>query len=84
MYRCAYNHQRSERICTNKTKVRQDVFISAILHAMSEALDERVLEASVATALQRLRERKAQYSDQRTQLDRELPLIQTRLHHFLS
>ncbi len=83
VYRCAYNHKRGERICNNKTQVRQDVLDSAILHAMSEALDQRVLEASVADALERLRQKQAQYPDQRTQLDRELSLIQTRLHHLV-
>src|SRR6185437_9309301 len=81
MYRCAYNHKRGERICTNKTQVRQGVLDSAILHAMSEALDERVLEASVTAALERLRQKQTQCPDQRAQLERELSLIQTRLHH---
>jgi len=67
MYRCAYNHKRGARICSNKTQVRQDALDSAILHAISEALDKQILEASVAAALKRLREREAQYPDQRTQ-----------------
>lgn len=81
MYRCAYNHKRGERICTNKTQVRQSVLDSAILHAMSESLDERVLAASVTAALERLRQRQSQCPDQRAQLERELSLIQTRLRH---
>ena len=46
---------------------------------MQEALDERILEASVAAALDRLRKEQAQLPDKRTALERELSLIETRL-----
>jgi predicted nuclease with TOPRIM domain len=50
---------------------------------MQEALDERILEASVAAALDRLRKEQAQLPDKRTALERELSLIETRLRHLV-
>ncbi len=50
---------------------------------MNEALDERVLEASVAAALERIRNEQKKFPDQRGALERELSLIQTRLHHLV-
>jgi hypothetical protein len=64
-------------------EVRQDILDSAILHAMNEALDERVLEASVAAALERIRNEQEKFPDQRVALERELSLIQTRLRHLV-
>ncbi len=83
VYRCAYNHKRGDSICTNKVQLRQDILDSAILHAMNEAIDERVLEASVAAALERIRSEQAKFPDQRVALEREQSLIQTRLHHLV-
>jgi hypothetical protein len=50
---------------------------------MIEALDERVLEASVAAALERIRSEQEEFPDQPVALERELSLIQTRLHHLV-
>lgn len=83
VYRCAYHHKRGSTVCSNNLEVRQDILDSAILHAMNEALDERVLEASVVAALERIRNEQEKYPDQRVALERELSLIQTRLHHLV-
>lgn len=83
VYRCAYNHKRGDSICSNKVQLRQDIMDSAILHAMNEALDERVLEASVAAALERIRSEQDKFPDRRVGIERELSLIQTRLHHLV-
>lgn len=83
VYQCAYHHKRGNTVCTNNVEVRQDILDSAILHAMNEALDERVLEASVAAALERIRSEQEKFPDQRVALERELSLIQTRLHHLV-
>ena len=83
VYSCAYHHKRGSAICTNNVEVRQDILDSAILHAMNEALDERVLEASVAAALERIRSEQEKFPDQHVGLERELSLIQTRLHHLV-
>ena len=50
---------------------------------MNEALDERVLEASVVRALEQIRNDKEKFPDQRISIERELSLIQTRLHHLV-
>lgn len=83
VYQCAYHHKRGNAVCTNNVEVRQDILDSAILHAMNKAIDERVLEASVELALGKLRTEQAQSPDRRIELDRELSLIQTRLHHLV-
>ena len=83
VYRCAYNYKRGGTVCSNNVEVRQDILDSAILHAMSEAIDERVLERSVAAAIERIRSEQEKFPDQRTALERELSLIQTRLHHLV-
>ncbi|HXV69069.1 MAG TPA: hypothetical protein VD738_09115, partial [Nitrospira sp.] len=56
---------------------------SAILHAVNEALDERVLHASVEAALERIRSEQQKFPDQRMAIERELSLIETRLHHLV-
>lgn len=83
VYACAYHHKRGKAICTNNIEVRQDILDSAILHAMNEAIDARVLEASVAQALARLRAEQTQLPDRRLALERELSLVQTRIHHLV-
>jgi hypothetical protein len=83
LYRCAYHHKRGAAVCTNRGSIRQETFVSAILRALSEALDERVLEASVAKALARVRSDQEHFPDRRTSLNRELSLIETRLHHLV-
>lgn len=64
-------------------EIRQDILDSAILHAMNEVLDERVLEASVTAALDRIRNEQEKFPDQRLALEGELSLIQTRLHYLV-
>jgi site-specific DNA recombinase len=83
VYRCAYNYKRGGTICSNNIEVRQDILDSVILHAMTEVLDERVLEASVTVALERIRNEREKFPDQRLALERELSLIETRLHHLV-
>ncbi|UVT18985.1 MAG: recombinase family protein [Nitrospira sp.] len=83
VYRCSYYHKRGPAICTNAVSIRQDLLDSAILHAMNEAIDDRVLTASVARALEKLRAKQDRFPDQHTALLRELSLIETRLHHLV-
>lgn len=83
VYSCAYHHKRGKAICTNNVEVRQDILDSAILHAMNEAIDQRVLEASVAQALALLRAQQTQLPDRRLAIERELALVQTRIHHLV-
>ncbi|NOT23046.1 MAG: hypothetical protein HOP22_10025 [Nitrospiraceae bacterium] len=83
VYRCAYHHKRGSADCSSNVEVRQDILDSAILHALNEALNERVLESSVVVALERIRNEQEKFPDQRVALERELSLIQTRLHHLV-
>jgi hypothetical protein len=83
VYRCAYHHKRGSTVCSNNLEVRQDILDSAILHAMNEVLDERVLEASVVAALERIRNEQEKFPEQCVALERELSLIQTRLHRLV-
>ncbi len=83
VYRCAYHLKRGDAVCTNNVEIRQDILDSAVLHAMNEAIDGRVLEVSVAQALTRFRADQQQAPDRHTALQRELSLIQTRIHHLV-
>jgi site-specific DNA recombinase len=83
VYRCAYHHKRGSTICSNNVEVRQDILDSAILHAMSDALDERVLEASVVAALERIKRNQEKFPDQRVAIERELSLIEARARRLL-
>lgn len=83
LYRCAYNHKRGAVVCPNRVSIRQETLDSAILHALSEALEERMLEAAVAKALARIRTDQQYSPDRRTIHSRELSLIETRLHHLV-
>ena len=75
-YGCAYNHKRGAAVCSNDVQIRQDVLDLALLDAISRALDERIVEAAIDEALQRLRSGRAQQLDRRTQIERELSLIE--------
>jgi hypothetical protein len=83
VYRCAYNHKRGRTVCSNDVQLRQDILDSAILHAMNDALDERVLEASGEVTLDCIRNEQESFPDQRLSLERELSVIQNRLHHLV-
>jgi hypothetical protein len=83
VYRCAYHHKRGHTVCSNIVEVRQDILDSAILHAMNNMLDDQVLEASVAEALGRIRKEQKKLRDGCVTIERELSLIETRLHHLV-
>ena len=75
-YGCAYNHKRGAAVCSNDVQIRQDVLDLALLDAISRALDERIVEAAIDEALERLRSGREQQLDRRTQIERELSLIE--------
>lgn len=83
VYRCAFHHKRGSTVCSNNVEVRQDILDSAILHAMNEALDEKILEASVVAALQRIKNNQETFPDQRMAIERELSLIEARSRRLL-
>ena len=78
-YGCIYHHKRGPAICPNRVQIRQTLLDRALLDAVAEALDARVLELAVDKALARLRAGEAQHLDRRTQIERELSLITSRI-----
>ncbi len=82
-YVCIYAHKRGPTVCQNNLRLPQETLDSAILHALSDVLDERVLEAAVERALQELRKGHAALPDRRTAILRELSLIESRLTHLV-
>ena len=53
-YGCAYYHKRGSSICSNGFQIRRELLDEAVLQAVSEALDEDILEAAVQQALEQL------------------------------
>src|SRR6185436_6593440 len=54
LYGCAYYHKRGRMVCKNKLLIRQDLLDHAVIEAIREALDERLLQAAVTRAVERL------------------------------
>jgi site-specific DNA recombinase len=77
-YGCFTNHRRGTAICTNKTHIRQEVLDGAVIAGIKRVLDERVLELAVEKELFRLRAGQMEQLDRRTQITRELSLIEAR------
>jgi hypothetical protein len=55
-YGCSFHRRRGDAVCTNGLSIRQDVLDRAVLAAISDTLDERVLEVAVDKALEGIRE----------------------------
>ena len=83
MYGCLYHHKRGKTICSNGTVIRQDVLDPVVLQAITAALDDRILEDAVEKALLRLREGRELRVDQRTAIERDLSLIETKMKHLV-
>ena len=54
-YGCAYHRKRGTGICQNALRVKQDLLDPVVLKALSDVLDERLLEAAGQRALETLR-----------------------------
>jgi site-specific DNA recombinase len=78
-YGCAYNHKRGSSICPNGLQIRQDILDSTVIQAINEVLDERIVEAAVSKALEHLRSGQERDLDRRSQIERELSLIEHRI-----
>ena len=68
-FKHSHNHKRGELICTNKVQLRLDTRDSAILHAMNQTFDEKVLEDSVVMALEQIRKEETNFPKKRVTLD---------------
>jgi site-specific DNA recombinase len=82
-YVCAESQNRGAAVCRNEVRVRQDLLDHAVIQALGELLDERLVDAAVDRALERLRAGEARALDQRTQVERELGLIEHRIQRGL-
>jgi len=75
-YGCSYHQKRGAAVCSNAVEITQDALDDALMLAIADALDERVLDEAVAAALARLRAGQETHLDRRTQIERELSLIE--------
>ncbi len=78
VYMCAYHHGRGRAVCTNDLRIRQGVLDSAVLHALNQVLDEKVLAEAVKRALATIRAGQATFPDERLAIERQLSLIDAR------
>jgi hypothetical protein len=67
-----YHHKRGASVCENAVQIRQEQLDRALLRALSEMLDDRIIEAAVQKALARLGALQEQAEGRRTGLEREL------------
>ncbi len=83
VYTCAYYHGRGRTVCTNDLRINQGIMDSALLHALSHLLDERIIAEAVARALKELRAGQAHVPDQRVAHERHLALVESRIKHLV-
>ncbi len=83
-YGCSYHHKRGATICTNDVQIQQEVLDHALLQALSEALDERMIAAAVDRALAQLRSQREVQPDRRLAIERELSLIEAKEKHLVA
>jgi hypothetical protein len=75
-YGCAYHRKRGAAICRNAVRISQDLIDKALLEAIGEALDQRILELAVEKALIQLRAGDIARPTRRQNIERELSLIE--------
>jgi site-specific DNA recombinase len=83
IYRCSYFHKRGTSICRNAVSIRQELLDAAVLNAMNEAIDGRVISASIGRALEKIKAQQVHFPDRRSAVVRELSQIETRLQHLV-
>ncbi len=75
-YGCSYHRKRGAAICQNAVRINQDRIDKALLHAIGEALDERILELAIEKALLQLRAGDTDRLTRRQSIERELSLVE--------
>jgi site-specific DNA recombinase len=75
-YGCSYHRKRGAAICKNAVRINQDRIDKALLRAIGEALDERILELAIEKALLQLRAGDSDRLTRRQAIERELSLIE--------
>ena len=74
-YGCVYHRKRGAGICQNALRIDQDRIDKALLGAIGEALDERILDLAIEKALLQLQAGDSDRMTRREAIERELYLI---------
>jgi DNA invertase Pin-like site-specific DNA recombinase len=82
-YACAYHRSRGREICGNALRINQHVLDSAFLTSLSGMLDEQVIAAAVARALDQIKVRQTEFPERRVVFERQLSLVDARLRHLV-
>ena len=82
-YGCAYHRKRGTSICQNALRVEQDLLDQVVLKALSDVLDEKLLEEAVERALEKLRSGQDQRLSHQSTIERELSLIEACEKHLV-
>ncbi len=82
-YGCAYHRKRGTAICKNSLRVEQDVLNQVVLKAISDVLDQRLIEAAVEKALETLRSGQDERLTRQKAIERELSLIEASEKHLV-
>lgn len=75
-YACAYHRKRGSKICQNSMLAEQEVLDKVLLRSLANVLHEQVLERAIEQALVQMRTQQDTQLDRRTQIERELSLIE--------
>ncbi len=82
-YLCATHDTRGSAKCANDVLVRVEALDRALVAALAEVLDDRLLEAAVRRALARLQASQQHVLDRRAQVERDLAQVQHRIDRSL-
>jgi hypothetical protein len=82
-YGCAYHRKRGTAICRSSLRVEQDMLDQVVLKALSEVLDEKLLEAAVLRALETLRSGQDERLTRERAVARELSSIEAHEHNLI-
>ena len=77
-YGCSYNYKRGAAVCTNSVQLKQELLDQAVLNALADVLDERILAGAVDQALQRLQVQNKDVVAKRSRLEADLAAVETR------
>ena len=75
-YVCAYHKKRGSSICKNSLLAEQEMLDAVLLKALTDVLHEKVLNQAIEQALNQLRTQQGSQLDRRTEIERELSLIE--------
>jgi len=82
-YGCPIHEKRGNAMCSNRVVVRHEIVESAILSAISEVLDEKLLAHALDKALDRLHAESKQVQNRQPQIERDLNHIEGRIIRLL-